>query len=228
MKTLTLLLLVFIFLYECKTIGRTRSLATENVALQIEYLGSCEKFERKDLSSLTIGKRNESCLNLNTDLQMEYFCTDIAPKKSYVHFVEIFESHGTPYTDFVLSFIPSRPFKVLDQNVTMTRNPKCKFSTQYCAPKLEFITDCTNNQIIYKNDFVISADRIYIATNLNTTSFENVCNLNSTTCCDYITSVDKTFCSNNDELLKFPEHYQATHKKPLHFYPNNLITFKKK
>ena len=147
-------------------IKKGRSLNTEKVALELDYMGSCEKFNKNDLASVKISTHTSgNCLPLvnggevnnetgfvdpNTlypdlaDLQCDYFCTDRDGGVSIIHFVEIYDSNRTEVKDYILSFVPSSPFKSRSKETVYVRRPSCATEVMFCNGA-EQVVSCQPN-----------------------------------------------------------------------------------
>jgi len=150
--------------------NKKRSLSSETVALEIDYLGTCKQFNERDLSSVRISTHNAGdCLPLVVggnqipfngqftdpdaifpdlnDLHSDYFCSDIEGPRALIHFVEIFDSNNNNVTNFILSFVSSAPFRARNKDIIYVRRPSCTTERKFCDSTVEKVTNCTPNVI---------------------------------------------------------------------------------
>ena len=148
-----------------KFIGR--SMRPESVALEIEYLGSCNQFDSKVVPTIMVSNvTGGRCLPFNetdftdpNDLTADYFCTDFGDR-SIVHFVEVYSvNDSTPVTPFIISLIPDVPFR---SSLRPVIQPDCEKSYSVCTEGNSVVSSCTPNPVVLKKGFVLSKERIYL------------------------------------------------------------------
>jgi len=193
MKTI-LVLLILVSIAFGTMMHMKRSATAESVVLEIDYHGSCSDF-RRDLTTVRVSSfPNDTCLPITNvvgnddkdDLDADYTCTNVGSDKSVVRLVEIYLTHGTPVVDFIVSFVPSNPFRATDGGVEVQyiRRPSCNKEENYCAPTATFaVTQCTDNLIEKYRGKVNSKDRIYL---LPKTKTAHTCLDSTGNCCAYI------------------------------------------
>ena len=103
-----------------------RSIRPEAISLEILYFERCEFFNANDLSSVQISTQSTCLPVLNMtndvdDLHADYFCSNVGSRKSLLHFVEIYQFNDSTPSEYVFSFQPSAPFRIITQNVTAYR-----------------------------------------------------------------------------------------------------------
>eukprot|EP01091_Cochliopodium_minus_P002365 TRINITY_DN12227_c1_g1_i1.p1 TRINITY_DN12227_c1_g1~~TRINITY_DN12227_c1_g1_i1.p1 ORF type:complete len:288 (-),score=58.54 TRINITY_DN12227_c1_g1_i1:69-932(-) len=243
-------LMVLVFCKSTLRNNRPRALTTEDVALELDYLGTCKQFNEKDLNSVRISTHNAGgCLPLIpggnaiqyngqfndpdaiypdlNDLHSDFFCTDVEGPRALIHFVEIYDSLNTKATNFILSFVPSAPFKARNNDIIYTRRPTCETDRSFCDNVVEKVTNCTPNVIqlgaimqkgqnFINNAYVIQKDRIYLTTSANVPS---LCD-DGISCCSYVSPRSDGYCpyQTGDFILSFLEDYElhtsfSTHHK---------------
>ena len=229
MKRILFLLVIFVLnSFAIKLSSRT--LGPEHVQLQIEYLGNCQEFNSLDSSSVYISSSNDSCLPITlaggldtNNLQTDYFCSDISAHRSIIHFVEIFETNETTLsTEFVFSFIPSRPFRAHapSGSIAFARRPNCEIQTTTCNSTYTFVSHCQKVDVVKQKKYVVSHDRIYIGVN---TYFSSICKDTALSCCAYVDPKSTTgvgICPNTapTDLLAFPKKRPYnSYNKPNHY-----------
>jgi hypothetical protein len=199
-----------------------RSMAPEDLALEIEFYGTCQEFRNQILSSVWISK-HQVCLPIHNDvaenpdyneLNAHWFCTNKDDDRSVVHFVEIYDTDETvSWADFVVSLVPSTPFRVLTDKTSLARRPNCWVTNDYCNGTNAVVNNCKTNEVHHKEKkhhgkerkFIVSHDRIYITANQQVS---NDCKTSVTECCGYITpSIFGGICEHEapTDKLEFPE-----------------------
>jgi len=199
----------------------SRTVNPERVALELEFAGSCQDFASQVLDTVRVSS-HVGCLPIqfnanenadNNNLNTDYFCSNIDENRSLIHFVEIFSGaiETVPFPNFVLSLIPSSPFRVLTPGVSLSRLPDCSITVDYCDATHSIVNGCSSNPVVYRRrrehgseNWVVSHDRIYItAPSLASTD----CRTAASACCAYVapTTVGG-ICDRvaSRDLLEFP------------------------
>jgi len=152
---------------EKKKIART--VADEERSLEVEYLGSCREWRDSVKNSVKVNN-HYPCLPILTnvasnpdfdDLNAHVFCTNVDESRSIVHFVEIYSgTDETKLSDkFVVSFIPSAPFRVLTKGITLLRRPNCFTTQDYCNGTNYVVNSCSFNNVEERDDERLDGDR---------------------------------------------------------------------
>jgi len=149
-------------LIEKKNLART--ISKEGRSLEIEFVGSCRDWRDKVKSTATVNTQTR-CLPIQVgvaqnpdtdDLNAHVFCTNVDENRSVIHFVEIFsglltiDGNGNEVSvdNFVVSFIPTAPFRVLTDGVTLMRRPNCFTTQDYCNGTNYVVNGCTANEVV--------------------------------------------------------------------------------
>jgi len=136
-----------------------RSIAPEARSLLFEIDETCQEFKARDFDSIWISAYR-TCLPITVstnnwdynDLQAHYFCTTIGKHRSLVNFVEIFTgaSGEDTLSPFVLSFVPSAPFRVRTSGISFARRPSCWVENDYCNATNAIVTGCKTADIEWR------------------------------------------------------------------------------
>eukprot|EP01091_Cochliopodium_minus_P009377 TRINITY_DN22_c0_g1_i5.p1 TRINITY_DN22_c0_g1~~TRINITY_DN22_c0_g1_i5.p1 ORF type:complete len:396 (-),score=109.47 TRINITY_DN22_c0_g1_i5:79-1119(-) len=136
-----------------------RNVIHEDLALELEFLGSCKEFYDRVQPSVWVN-RHQRCLPIqvnvtnnpdNDDLHTHFFCTNTDRRRSVLHFVEIYDTDETvAERDFVVSLIPSAPFRVLTTKTSVLRRPNCFVTNDYCNGSNAVVNDCRSNEVTYR------------------------------------------------------------------------------
>jgi len=161
---LFLIALVLIFSLASCTISEVKSkrgVDDEEMALELQYYGSCREWKQEVLRSVWVNKFS-NCLPIrvgvaqnpdNDDLHSHYYCTNYDQRRSIIHFPEIYETHeNVPYRNFVLSLVPTAPFRVLTRGVSVSRRPNCFTTQDYCNGTNYIVNGCSSNDVEYRLD----------------------------------------------------------------------------
>ena len=123
--------------------------------------------------------------------------------KSLITIVEIFTGNDDKFTvaPFIVSFVPNRPFRVLS-GASYLRRPNCELTKDFCSEGL-MVTNCHENQVATKHNYVISNDLVYVIPR----GFKAIsCYPAKNSCCSYIKpNYEGGICPNilQDRLLGF-------------------------
>eukprot|EP01091_Cochliopodium_minus_P005092 TRINITY_DN15074_c0_g1_i1.p1 TRINITY_DN15074_c0_g1~~TRINITY_DN15074_c0_g1_i1.p1 ORF type:complete len:233 (-),score=21.01 TRINITY_DN15074_c0_g1_i1:62-760(-) len=171
--------------------NRGRTVSPQNVALQIEFLGPCDKFNTLDTISVS-QFTNQGCLPILTtagnhdknDLNAYILCTNIDESRSLVTIVEVYPgaNDSNPPPPFIVSLVPKRPFRVLN-GATYKRRPSCQVTKDFCTENHSMVTKCKENEVVMKHKYVMSNDLIYIIPKGYSTVS---CYPSTNTCCEYV------------------------------------------
>jgi len=181
-----------LLLVSCKQMKRT--VLPEEIAMEIEYMGTCENFITNDLPTVrTSIHLDGNCLPISTtsphndldELHIDYHCTNTHHGRSNIKFVEIYATHGTLYPNNIVSFVPSFPFraKSAGSEVNYVRRPSCGQDENYCKKGCFRVTSCQDNEVSFKRGYVVNQDRIYL---LASTRSARTCKALDNSCCAYI------------------------------------------
>jgi len=221
MKLILLIATLFIFsivngamIERKKQISRT--LAPEDLALEIDFYGTCAEFRDRVLPSVWLSNR-QKCLPIQVnvtenpdynDLHGHWFCTNTHEHRSILHLVEVFtDDERVAIPDFVFSFVPSTPFRILSHKTSLARRPNCWVTNDYCNTSNAVINNCKHNDLEHRQEkrFIVTHDRIYVTSNQNISA---ECKTSETECCPYITpSIFGGICDHEGptDLLEFPK-----------------------
>ena len=199
-----------------KNIART--VQPEELALEIEFAGSCREFADRVLPTVTVSA-HAGCLPIqvgvplnpdNNDLNTHHFCTKIRKNKSIVHFVEIFSgsSDDVQHPDYVVSFVPTAPFRILTPKTSLARRPDCSITHDYCNATNAVVAACRTNDVAQVHHYIVSHDRIYIT---GGQAVSHDCKTDDTVCCPYIApEIFGGICPReaSRDRLNFPSKYE--------------------
>jgi len=199
-----------------------RTVASETVALEIEFFGSCQEFTDRVLPTVRVRNyQGDGCLPISTtgpyddinDLNTHWFCTRVDRDRSIVHIVEVYNGlTDTPSAEvapFVISFVPNSPFRALTPKVSLNRRPNCEVGVNYCDPTYGVILGCQTNRVDIRRGYVVNHDRIYLSVGPQVV-YE--CQNAVPSCCAYVspTLLTTGICPHrgSEDLLSFPrEHH---------------------